>query len=1118
MFSRKYFSGWRRGIMIKTKMPAVPSPFKLFVIFVLLLIIIIFAGVGYFLVQRSSIVKSEQDKLTAVAELRVGQIVRWRNERLNHIEYIYSNPMFARMVKAFFENPDKPEIAQEIQVWMKSLQTCGLFAEVYLFDASGRQITASKNAGETGTHAKGLIAQALIDHMPVFSDLHTAPNYHSPHFDIVIPLIVPASHESLVGILFMRMIPQTGLYQRINPWPTPSPTAETLLVRRDGDNVLFLNELRHRKDSALQLRIAMKEVNCVAVKAVNGAEGIINGVDYRGVPVLAVARKIPDTSWVMITKIDNKEIYAPLHERAWIAGTGMFFLILGAAAAVWFWWWRQRTAFYLELYEERKHHEEKFRQLVSVIENSNDAIIAMTQAGVIINWNKGAEIILGYKEAEVFGKAITLLIPPDNQSNSASFWGKVRNGESVEHYETACRRKDGRNINLALSVSPVVDGEGKKLGVSFIGRDLTSTMRAEEKLQKTEGEYRALFESSRDALMMLDHDCFFDCNKATLDLFGFSSKEQFIKKHPAELSPAAQFDGRDSFTAAIDHIEKAYRAGTDFFEWLHIRGDGTPFNAEVLLSRIEYHGRVVLQATVRDISVRVSMENELHRHREQLEEQVVERTAQLSAANQSLAKAAQEWQSTFDDVSDAVTLLDMDSKILKCNAAMAKMFGKTPDEIIERHCYEIVHGTSSPVEGCPFLRARRSGIRESIELFLGGRYFAVSVDPMFDAQGNFTGGVHIIADITRRKQAEDELQKSEIKFKTVFENAGTAIFLVDAETGIIIDCNSIAETLTGRSRQELIGQPQSALHAGDQEKEKEIFFNAVNEICYSGIEEKILHKNGRVIPVMISGQVVTIDSRKIAIGFFIDVTERNKITEKLQELNDAKDRFFSIIGHDLKNMFHNIMGFGDLLKDDIKTGNIKTIEEEVGMINSSAASAYNMLMSLLQWANAQRGNMQFNPCPLVLNELANEELDEIYEIAIRKNIEVKIAVPENLKVIADKEMLRITLRNLITNAIKFTHKGGMIKLNAAADGGHVEISVADSGMGMTDETIQKLFKPGTSSSMRGTENERGTGLGLLLCDEFVKKHGGRIWVESQPGKGSTFKFTLPLEPVAGDAV
>ena len=123
---------------------------------------------------------------------------------------------------------------------------------------------------------------------------------------------------------------------------------------------------------------------------------------------------------------------------------------------------------------------------------------------------------------------------------------------------------------------------------------------------------------------------------------------------------------------------------------------------------------------------------------------------------------------------------------------------------------------------------------------------------------------------------------------------------------------------------------------------------------------------------------------------------------------------------------------------------------------------------------------------------------------------MKITVPDNFKATADKDMLKIILRNLITNAIKFSYRNGEVELRAAADDCLVEISVSDNGVGMTEDAIQKLFKPGVGSSEYGTENEHGTGLGLLLCDEFVKKHGGKIWVESEPGKGSSFKFTLPL--------
>ncbi len=860
--------------MIKKITSALPSPYKLFAVFMLLLIIIIFGGVGYFLVQKNYIVQNEQHKLAAIADFRVAQIVRWRNERLNHIEYIYNNPLFARLVKAFFENPDNAEKKQDIATWMKSLQAHGLFAEVYLFDAKGREVLSSKNAGKLGIHAKGLIGQALADHMPVFSDLHIASTVDFIHFDIVIPLILPETPEAVIGIVFMRLNPQSELYELIQSWPMPSLTAETLLISREGDTVLFLNDLRYRKDTALKFRIPLTDDKVVAVKAVKGATGIINGVDYRGVPVLAAARKIPDTPWIMIAKIDKKEIYAPLYEQAWIAAAGMFFLIIGLAAAIRLWWWRQRTVFYRELYEERKHSEERLRQLAAVVENSNDAIFAVALDGIITSWNRGAEASFGYKEFEVFGKSIAMLIPPVNQNEMAALLEKIKKRKNVEHYDTACRRRNGRNVNLSLAISPVVDSEGKIIGVSFIGRDITG---------------------------------------------------------------------------------------------------------------------------------RVRMENELRRHRGQLEELVKERTAQLSDANQALR-----------------------------------------DEI------------------------------------------------------------------AGHKQTEEELQKSEIKFKSVFENAGSAIFLVDADTGMIMDCNPVAENLVGRTRQEITGRPVAELHPGDREKVKAHFFDTVKNDCYSEIEADVLDKSGRIIPVLISGQVVTIDNRKVAIGFFFDITERKKITEKLRDLNDAKDRFLSIIGHDLKNMFNNILGFGDLLKEDIKKGNIKTIEEEVNVINSASGKAYNMLMNLMEWASAQRGNLLFNPCPLVLNELLNEELDGLNETAVQKNIKLKITVPDNFKATADKDMLKIILRNLITNAIKFSYRNGEVELRAAADDCLVEISVSDNGVGMTEDAIQKLFKPGVGSSEYGTENEHGTGLGLLLCDEFVKKHGGKIWVESEPGKGSSFKFTLPL--------
>jgi signal transduction histidine kinase len=169
-----------------------------------------------------------------------------------------------------------------------------------------------------------------------------------------------------------------------------------------------------------------------------------------------------------------------------------------------------------------------------------------------------------------------------------------------------------------------------------------------------------------------------------------------------------------------------------------------------------------------------------------------------------------------------------------------------------------------------------------------------------------------------------------------------------------------------------------------------------------------------------------------------------------------------------------------------------------------------LLENLLEWANSQRGKISFNPIPLNLNEIFKEEFKMLDEMAGRKYIKLNSRFTDDLTIVADKNMIKTILRNLISNAIKFTNKNGKVEVTATSDNKQVMISVSDSGIGMTKETMAKLFRIDSNLSTHGTENEKGTGLGLILCKEFVEKHGGKIWVESESGKGSIFRFTLPM--------
>jgi signal transduction histidine kinase/ligand-binding sensor domain-containing protein len=232
-------------------------------------------------------------------------------------------------------------------------------------------------------------------------------------------------------------------------------------------------------------------------------------------------------------------------------------------------------------------------------------------------------------------------------------------------------------------------------------------------------------------------------------------------------------------------------------------------------------------------------------------------------------------------------------------------------------------------------------------------------------------------------------------------------------------------------------------------------------------------------------------------------------TVELFELNASKDKFFSIIAHDLKNPFNTIIGFSEMQKDAIASGDLASINQYAGLINNSAIQTLRLLENLLQWANSQRGKISFDPVPVSLNELLNEESGVLNDMASRKGIELESILSNDLTVTADRNMIKTILRNLISNAIKYTYKNGKVEVKAIFKDSQAVISVSDNGIGMTKETMAKLFRIDGDLLTPGTENEKGTGLGLLLCKEFVEKHSGKIWVESELGKGSIFSFSLP---------
>lgn len=238
--------------------------------------------------------------------------------------------------------------------------------------------------------------------------------------------------------------------------------------------------------------------------------------------------------------------------------------------------------------------------------------------------------------------------------------------------------------------------------------------------------------------------------------------------------------------------------------------------------------------------------------------------------------------------------------------------------------------------------------------------------------------------------------------------------------------------------------------------------------------------------------------------------ELQKQKKELKELNETKDKFFSIVAHDLRGPFNGFLGFTQLLAEQYSGLDQSKIQKMAVAMRDSAASLFRLLENLLEWSRMQKGLIGFNPDSTNLVSVVSGIMRPVMDSANKKEIAISVEIPSGMVVFADEYMLASIIRNLASNAVKFTRKGGNIAISAATEPDNfVEITVADNGIGMNSTMVDGLFRLDVKTNREGTDGEPSSGLGLILCKDFIEKHGGKIWVESEKGKGSTFRFTLP---------
>lgn len=374
------------------------------------------------------------------------------------------------------------------------------------------------------------------------------------------------------------------------------------------------------------------------------------------------------------------------------------------------------------------------------------------------------------------------------------------------------------------------------------------------------------------------------------------------------------------------------------------------------------------------------------------------------------------------------------------------------------------------------------------------------------------GAKGTVQDITDRKVLEIELRKSEENFKTLFSLHPDFVNIVRISDSKIIAVNDYFANQLSDKPDEIIGKTTLELNIWVEPEQRQLLLDEMlKKKGHRNFEAKFRRKDGTIFTGMVSAVVFDFYGEPHMLIVTRDISDLKRAEQLLKESNNTKDKLFSIIGHDLKNPIHGIKGSASLLLNRCEKKDCENVPKLAGNIRNSAYTALGILEDLLTWSKVQSGKLEKMPEQVNALEIIENTILSHKAAADRKNISINLDIDPNLQLNADLQMLSTILRNLISNAIKFTHSGGIITIKGEEKNDAAAFSVQDTGIGMKPDMIRRLFRVGEDVSRTGTDHEEGTGLGLILCKEFVEKHNGKIWVESQPGKGSTFSFTLPLK-------
>jgi PAS domain S-box-containing protein len=759
-----------------------------------------------------------------------------------------------------------------------------------------------------------------------------------------------------------------------------------------------------------------------------------------------------------------------------------------------------------DITKQKRTHEAMLR-LAAIVESSEDAIISKDLNGVIVSWNDGAQHIFGYTEAEVVGQSITIIIPPELQDEETQILRQLRAGERIQHFETVRVTKEGKRVDVSLTMSPIKDSEGRIVGASKIARDITERKQAEKSLRL----FRVLVDQSNDAIQVIDPETlrFIDINgRACLDL-GYT-REELLSMSVYDID--ATMD--KSMFARVD--SELRRSGSTIFEGIYRRKDGSTFPVEVSIKQVQLD-RIYRVSVARDITERKraeaalrTSEGEQHKIASQLE---IERARLIEA--QAVAKVGS-WET------------EVPSLAITWSEQMHRIFETDPFYFhpMRRSFMELVHPEDRERVDAAFEASIEKGAPSTVEyriVMADGRVKVLEEHwkAFRDGQGWPARLIGTCQDITERKRVEAELRESEARFRLVADSAPVMIWMSGTDK-LCTYFNKPWLDLTGRSVDRELGNGWTeGVNPEDLQRCLDKYIQSFDRREPFRMEYRLRRHDGQFRWVLDTGVPRFNPDGSFAgfIGSCLDVTEQRGSEEQLREAQSELARvtraldmgeLAAAIAHEVNQPLTAIVtnaGFSlRLLK--VPSPNLDELRETItAIVNDGmrASTVISRIRGLLTKGAPNRTEMDINQ---VIQGVTILLRNELMRSRVSLNTELEPDLP---RVTGDPVQLQQVLINLIMNAIEATgsstDRRQEVLIRSAKNPDGVLVQVQDSGPGIDAGLATRVFEPFF------TTKAKGIGMGLAISQSIIESHGGRLWTEPS-STGGLFEFTLPTDRAA----